>query len=299
MNRDNSAFRGTGVAIVTPFDGSGNIDFGSYEKILDFVIGGGIDYIVALGTTGEAPTLSRKEKETFVEFSAEKIAGRVPLVVGIGGNNTAEVVASVKSMPLKRVDGILSVCPYYNKPQQEGIYRHFKAVAEASELPVILYTVPGRTGSNINAFTTIKLAREFPNIIGIKEASGNLDQIYNVLLHRPDDFLVISGDDGLTLPLLAAGADGVISVVANAYPKEFSSLVNSGLDEDFFRARKIHFQLIDMINEIFADGSPAGIKALLEIMGLCNNELRLPLVPVGTATFNRIKELVKQIEVAP
>ncbi|MBL7139073.1 MAG: 4-hydroxy-tetrahydrodipicolinate synthase [Bacteroidales bacterium] len=296
MNNENVRFRGTGVAIVTPFKASDAIDFDAYERMINHVIGGGVDYIVALGTTGEAPTLSTQEKTAFVEFTVEKIGGRVPLVVGIGGNNTSEVVHAIHSMPLKGVDGILSVSPYYNKPQQEGIYRHFKAIAEASSLPVILYTVPGRTGGNIASVTTIRLACDFPNIIGIKEASGNLDQIYQVLKQRPENFLVISGDDGLTLPMLAAGADGVISVIANAYPKEVYSMVRHGLKGDFTKARKIHFQLIDMIHALFADGSPGGIKALLELKGLCQNIVRLPLVPVNQTTRDMIRSLANQID---
>ncbi|MFH1161358.1 MAG: 4-hydroxy-tetrahydrodipicolinate synthase [bacterium] len=296
MQNQNKKFRGTGVAIVTPFKKSGAIDFNAYGNLLDFVIEGGVDYIVALGTTGEAPTLSGQEKKAFVEFSVGKIHKRVPLVVGIGGNNTSEVVSAIRAMPLKGVDAILSVSPYYNKPQQEGIYRHFKAVAEASPLPVILYTVPGRTGSNIAATTTIRLAKDFPNIIGIKEASGNLDQIYQVLKQRPTDFLVISGDDGLTLPMLSVGAHGVISVAANAYPKEFSAMVRLGLKGNFIKAREFHFLLIDFINALFADGSPAGIKAALKRKKLCRDTLRLPLVPVNKDIENLMYKLIDQIE---
>jgi len=296
MNREYSKFRGTGVAIVTPFNMDGSIDFEAYERMIDHVIKGGVDYIVALGTTGETPTLSKKEKESLIEFSVEKVDGRKPLVVGIGGNNTSEVVQAIQTMPLKGADGILSVSPYYNKPQQEGIYQHFKAIAEASTLPVILYTVPGRTGSNISAETTIRLANDFPRIAGIKEASGSLDQIYQILKNRPEGFLVISGDDGLTLPMLAAGADGVISVISNAYPKEFSSMVRYGLEGDFSKARMIHFQLIDMINAIFLDGSPGGIKTVLECQGLCQNVVRLPLVTVNKSTQDLIHKIDRQIE---
>ncbi len=296
MNRETSKFRGTGVAIITPFTLSKAIDFDAYERMINHVIKGGVDYIVALGTTGEAPTLSKLEKQTFIEFSVAKITGRIPLVVGIGGNNTSGVVEAIQAMPLNGVDGILSVSPYYNKPQQEGIYQHFKAIAEASPLPVILYTVPGRTGGNISAETTIRLANDFPNIAGIKEASGNLDQIYQVLKHRPENFLVISGDDGLTLPMLAMGADGVISVVANAYPKGFSSMVKFGMEGDFSRARKIHFQLIDLINALFADGSPGGIKALLELKGFCQNVVRLPLVTINQTTRDLILKFEQQID---
>ncbi|MBE0647712.1 MAG: 4-hydroxy-tetrahydrodipicolinate synthase [Bacteroidales bacterium] len=296
MNRKTSLFRGTGVAIVTPFTPSEAIDYDAYERMINHVVAGNVDYIVALGTTGETPTLSTLEKQALIEFTLAKVAGRIPVVVGIGGNNTTEVVRSIETMPLEGVAGILSVSPYYNKPNQEGIYLHFKAIAESTLLPVILYTVPGRTGGNISSETTIRLARDVQNIVGIKEASGNLDQIYQVLKHRPDNFLVISGDDGLTLPMLAAGADGVISVIANAYPKEYSAMVRSGLEGDFTTARDVHFQLIDMINAIFADGSPGGIKALLHLKGLCGEGVRLPLVMVNQPTRDLIRKLEQQID---
>lgn len=295
MRKGHNKFRGTGVAIVTPFKKSGAIDFDAYGSIIDHIIKGGIDFIVVLGTTGEASTLSKHEKKALIEFSVEKINKRLPLVVGVGGNNTSEVVLAIHGTPFKGVDAILSVCPYYNKPQQEGIYQHFKIISEASPVPVILYTVPGRTSSNIAASTTIRLARECPNIIGIKEASGNFDQISYVLKHRPKDFLVLSGDDGLTLPLLSMGVDGVISVVANSFPGEFSEMVRSGLAGDFVKARNLHFLLIDFINALFADGSPAGIKAALETQKLCSNYLRLPLVPVNKEVHKQISELVQQL----
>jgi 4-hydroxy-tetrahydrodipicolinate synthase len=296
MQRKSDRFRGTGVAIVTPFSKSGSIDFSAYGRIIEYVIKGGVDYLVSLGTTGETPTLSMQEKKEIVEFSVKRIKGRIPLVVGIGGNNTSDVISSVKTIPLRGVDAILSVCPYYNKPQQEGIYRHFQEVAGVSPVPVILYTVPGRTGSNISAKTTLRLASECPNIIGIKEASGNLDQVFQVVKGRPAGFLVISGDDGLTLPLLSAGADGVISVVANAYPREFSSMVRFGLKGDFSGARKIHYRLIDFINALFADGSPSGVKTALNRKKLCKEYVRLPLVQVNRETKKRILLLMNQIE---
>jgi len=292
MRKENKRLRGTGVAIVTPFKKSGAIDFDAFEQIIQHIIQGGVDFIVVLGTTGEASTLSKQEKKTLIEFSVEKIGKRVPLVVGIGGNNTSEVVLSIHGTPFKEVDAILSVCPYYNKPQQEGIYQHFRIIAESSPVPVILYTVPGRTSSNINASTTLRLARDCPNIIGIKEASGNFDQIYQVLKGRPKGFLVLSGDDGLTLPLLAVGADGVISVIANLLPEKFSLMVRHGLEGDFEKARTLHFELIEIINALFADGSPAGIKAALDIKKLCSNYLRLPLVPVNKETYHLIHSLI-------
>lgn len=295
MERIQDKLRGTGVAIVTPFTKSNAIDFLAFEKILNFTIENGIDYIVLLGTTGESATLSKLEKKTLIEFAIDRIDHRVPLVLGLGANNTSELVLTIHGTPFKNIDAILSVCPYYNKPSQEGIYQHFKIVAEASPVPVILYTVPSRTSSNISASTTLKLANDFSNIIGIKEASGNLDQIYQLLKHRPEGFLVISGDDAITLPLLAAGADGVISVAANAYPGKFSVMVRLGLNGDFIFARKIHYELIEFINAIFLDGSPSGIKAALNIMNLCEEIVRLPLVTVNNDVHRLIKKHIGQI----
>ncbi len=287
--------RGTGVAIVTPFTKSNAIDFLAFEKILNHVISNGVEYIVLLGTTGESSTLSKLEKKTLIEFAVERIDHRVPLVLGLGGNNTSDLVLSIEGTPFKDIDAILSVCPYYNKPTQEGIYQHFKIVAETSPVPVILYTVPSRTSSNISASTTLRLALEFKNIIGIKEASGSFDQIFHLLKHRPEGFLVISGDDSITLPLLAAGADGVISVVANAFPGKFSEMVRLGLNGDFIFARKIHFELIELINALFLDGSPGGIKAALNLMNLCEDIVRLPLVPVNKDVHKLIKKQLEQI----
>ena len=292
MQNIRSKLKGTGVAIVSPFTKSGAVDLKAYGKVMDFIIEGGCEFIVVLGTTGESPTMSKQEKSELIRYSVEKNKGRVPLVVGIGGNNTSEVVSAIGDTSFKGVDAVLSVCPYYNKPQQEGIFRHFKAVSEASPVPVILYTVPGRTGSNIAASTTIRLAKECKNIIGIKEASGNFDQISQVLKNRPEGFLVLSGDDALTLPMLALGADGVISVVANVFPGEFSNMVRLGLNGDFAKARELHFRLLDFINSLFADGSPAGVKAALEIKKLAGNYLRLPLVPVNDSTYKLIKQLI-------
>lgn len=296
MRKGFNKFKGTGVAIVTPFKKSGAIDFQSYEKILNHVIQGGVDFIVVLGTTGEAPTISKQEKKTLIEFSVEKIEKRVPVLVGIGGNSTSDTILTIHGSPFKGVDGILSVCPYYNKPQQEGLYQHFKTIAEASPVPVILYTVPGRTGSNLNATTTLRLANDFENIIGIKEASANFDQIFQVLKNRPKDFLVLSGDDALTLPLVASGADGVISVTANAFPHEVSQMVRYSLAGQMKAARSIHYQLLDFTNTLFTDGSPAGIKAALEIKKLCQNNLRLPLVNANHEVYKKIRSLLQKLE---
>ena len=295
MRKDCNKFKGTGVAIVTPFKKSGAIDFDAFEKVLNHTIEGGVDFVVVLGTTGESSTITKHEKKALIKFSVDSIGNRVPLVVGIGGNSTADVVLTIHGTPLIGVDGILSVCPYYTKPQQEGIYQHYKIISESSPVPVILYTVPGRTSSNISATTTLRLANDCPNIIGIKEASGNFDQIYQVLKNRPDDFLVLSGDDGITLPLLSVGADGVISVTANAYPREFSEMVKLGLSGKFVEASVLHYKLLDFTNTLFTDGSPAGIKAALELKQLCCNFLRLPLVPVNQEVYARLKMFIDQL----
>jgi len=287
-------FKGTGVALVTPFHKQGTIDFNSLEKLVEHTITNGINYLVVMGTTGESATLSKEEKHAVMQFVVETANKRVPIVLGIGGNNTQEVINKLRTNSLDGVDAILSVAPYYNKPQQKGLYLHFKNIAAASPLPIILYNVPGRTSVNIKPETTLMLASEFSNIIGIKEASGNLEQIMEILRHRSKDFLVISGDDLLTLPLLALGADGLISVTANAYPKEFSEMVQYGLKGDFKKAREIHFRLFEIITTLFADGSPAGIKAALEILGIISNHLRLPLVKVEKNIYNQLSTLIQE-----
>ncbi len=296
MRKGYHKFKGTGVAVVTPFKKSGAIDFEAYEGIINHIIIGGAEFIVVLGTTGESPTVSKLEKKALIEFSVRTINKRVPLVVGVGGNSTSDVILAIHGTPFKGVDAILSVSPYYSKPQQEGIFQHFKIIAEASPVPVILYTVPGRTGGNIAAGTTLRLAEECPNIVGIKEASGNFDQIFQVIKNKPKDFLVLSGDDGLTLPLIAAGADGVISVTANAYPKEFSDMVRYALSGNIPLARTIHYQLIDFTNALFTDGSPSGVKAAMEIKKLCQNYLRLPLVPVNQQAYELIETCIAKFE---
>ncbi|MCK9399583.1 MAG: 4-hydroxy-tetrahydrodipicolinate synthase [Bacteroidales bacterium] len=286
-------FKGTGVAIITPFHDSGNIDFGSFEKIIEHIIGGGVNYIVALGTTGESVTLSRDEKVAVFEFVVEIVNKRVPVIAGLGGNNTQEVINTIKATSFDGIDAILSVCPYYNKPQQKGLYSHYKAIAGACPVPVILYNVPGRTSMNISAETTLKLAGDFNNIIGIKEASGNLLQCMEIIKDKPQDFLLISGDDALTLPLIALGADGVISVVANAFPLQFSDMVNLCLKGKFAKARTLHFDLLRFTNAIFMDGNPSGIKAAMEMIGLCKSNVRLPLVKVNKNVHSIIAEQVE------
>lgn len=286
-------FKGTGVAIITPFHDSGNIDFGSFEKIIEHTIKGGINYIVALGTTGESVTLSRDEKVAVLEFVTETVNKRVPVVAGLGGNSTQEVINTIKATSFDGIDAILSVCPYYNKPQQKGLYNHYKAIAGSCPVPVILYNVPGRTSMNISAETTLKLASDFSNIIGIKEASGNLLQCMDILKDRPQGFLVISGDDALTLPMMALGADGVISVVANAFPQQFSEMVNLCLKGKFSKAKNLHFDLLRFTNALFMDGNPSGVKAAMEIIGLCKSNVRLPLVKVNKNVHSLIAEQIE------
>jgi len=288
-------FKGTGVAIVTPFHESGNIDFGSLEKIIEHVISNGVNYLVSLGTTGESAALSKDEKVAVLDFTIETVNKRIPIVAGLGGNNTQEVINTIKATTFDGVDAILSVCPYYNKPQQKGIYSHFKAIAGISPVPVILYNVPGRTACNITAETTLRLANDFENIVGIKEASGNLGQCMEIIKNRPHGFLLISGDDALTLPLLALGADGVISVVANAFPKQFSEMVNLGIKGKFNKARYLHYLLLEFTNGLFLDGSPSGIKAALETLDLCKNTVRLPLVKVNKTANSIIAEQAEYI----
>ena len=289
-------FKGTGVAIVTPFHDSGNIDFGSFEKIIEHVVSHNVNYIVALGTTGESATLSKDEKVAVLDFVLETVNKRLPVVAGIGGNNTQEVINTIKATSFEGIDAILSVCPYYNKPQQKGMYGHFKAIAGICPVPVILYNVPGRTSSNLTAETTLRLASEFENIIGIKEASGNLAQCMEIIKNKPQDFLFISGDDALTYPLLALGADGVISVVANAFPLQFAEMVNLGLKGKLNKARTLHYLLLDFMNSLFLDGSPSGIKAALEDLGFCKSNVRLPLVKVNKTVHSIISEQVEFIQ---
>lgn len=288
-------FKGTGVALVTPFHKQSTIDFGSLEKLVEHSITNGVNYLVVLGTTGESVTLSKEEKNAVMQFVVEIANKRVPVVLGVGGNNTQDVINNLRTHSMDGVDAILSVVPYYNKPQQKGIYLHYKNIAAASPLPIILYNVPGRTSVNMKAETTLQLANEFSNIIGVKEASGNMEQIMTILEKRPKDFLVISGDDLLTLPLLALGADGVISVTANAFPKEFSDMVQFGLKGDVKKAREIFFRLMDIIMMLFADGSPAGIKAALEIKGIVANHLRLPLVKVEKNIYSQLNVLIQDL----
>ena len=285
--------KGTGVALVTPFQKEGSIDFKSFEKLIEHVIKGGVEFLVPLGTTGESVTLTKDEKNAVLDFVIEINAQRLPIVLGLGGNNTQEIIDSIKHTDFEKVDAILSVSPYYNKPTQRGIYQHYKMIASASPVPVILYNVPGRTSSNISAETTLALANDVENIIGVKEASGNLEQCMEIIKNKPKDFLVLSGDDALTLPLISLGADGVISVVANAFPKDFSELTRQCLEGNFDKARKLHYKLTEIISLLFIEGNPAGVKCALEILKISPSNLRLPLVNVSKATYNKMATLIE------
>lgn len=289
-------FLGMGVALVTPFLANKDIDFPALERVIDHVADNGADFLVVLGTTGEAPTLSAEEKKAVKDFIKERVGKRLPLVLGVGGNNTMEVIRQLKEDDFSGYSAILSVVPPYNKPSQEGIFQHFKAIAETSPLPVILYNVPGRTGINMTADTTLRLAREVPGIIGIKEASGNIHQMQRLLREKPEGFTVLSGDDGMTYPFMALGAQGVISVLGNAYPKEFSEMVHLSLEGNYIEAVDVHFKFRDMIRLLFAEGSPAGVKCVMHDMGLIENELRLPLIPVSDATAAEILYWVKTLK---
>lgn len=286
-------FTGTGIAIVTPFHADGTIDWESFEKLIEFWIKGKVEYLVVLGTTGESATVHGKEKQEVFSFVNKIVAGRISLIAGIGGNDTSEVLEGFKSFDLTGYDAILSVSPYYNKPNQEGIFQHYKMLDAATPLPLMIYNVPGRTGAGITAQTQLRIARECKNIFATKEASGNFDIIHEIIKYKPDDFMVISGDDGITLPMIAAGADGVISVVANAYPEGFSEMTRICLQGNFAEARKLHYKYTDIITSMFAEGSPSGVKAYLSEMGLCKNTFRMPVWPVSDQMMAKVKELMK------
>lgn len=293
MNAETCMFTGTGVAIITPFNTDYSVDFAALEQLIDFQINHKVDYLVVLGTTGETATLTDDEKKSVYRFVIDKAKGRVPVVLGIGGNNTYSAIEKLKSWDLTGVSAILSVCPYYNKPSQEGIYQHFKAIAEATTLPVILYNVPPRTGINMCPDTTLRLAREFKNVIAIKEASANMGQCLQLLKEKPAGFGIISGDDALTIPMMSLGACGVISVAANALPFEVSESVRQAQKGDFKQASTLYFKIHDAVNALFTENNPAGIKAMLHVKGMIKNVLRLPLVPVSDKNFELIRTLTK------
>ncbi|WP_276088820.1 4-hydroxy-tetrahydrodipicolinate synthase [Pedobacter sp. JY14-1] len=274
-------FHGTGVALVTPFNADGSVDYDGLRKLINYLIDGKVEYLVSLGTTGEASTLNKDEKKKIWEFTAEVNSGRLPLVAGIGGNDTAAIAEDVKNFKVAGYEAILSASPYYNKPAQEGIYQHYKAISEQSELPLLLYNVPGRTASNISAETTCRLAEDFKNIIGIKEASGNFDQFNQIMRDKPGDFLLISGDDPVALPMISLGAVGVISVIGNALPTQLSAMIRLCLEGRFAEAVPLHLELVGFTRLMFNEGNPAGVKAALEYLGICGDSLRLPLVKVS------------------
>ena len=293
-------FKGLGVALVTPFTKSGEVDFVSLRRLLDYQLSNGVDFICLLGTTAETPTLSAAERRQVKEAVVNKVNGQVPILMGCGGNNTAAIVEQIRTEDFTGIDGILSVCPYYNKPSQEGLYHHFKAVASAASernLSVVLYNVPGRVGVNMTAETTLRLANDCENIVAIKEASGNFTQIDDIIKNKPANFDVISGDDGITFPLITLGAVGVISVIGNALPKEFSRMVRLALNGDYSNALTTHHKFAELFKLLFVDGNPAGVKAMLNSMGLIENELRLPLVPSRISTFEKIASIIKELNI--
>ncbi len=289
-------FRGLGIALVTPFKEDGSVDFDSLGSIIDYQLGNGADFLCILATTGETPCLSSEEHYAIKQFIVKQVAGRVPLLMGCGGNNTAAVVEMLRTYDFSGIDGVLSVCPYYNKPSQEGLYQHFKAIAAATKLPVVLYNVPGRTGINLKPETTCRLATDCDNIVAIKEASGSIEQVDEIIKYKPADFEVISGDDALTFPMIACGAVGVISVIGNALPKEFSRMIRLEFRGEFGAAQKIHHKFTDLYSLLFVDGNPAGVKALMSEMGLLENVLRLPLVPTRLTTRQKIAQVLKDLK---
>ena len=288
---------GMGVALITPFRQDDSIDFDALGQLIDYQIQNKADYLVALGTTAETPTLSADEKQEIITFVKRRVNGRLPIVLGCGGNCTANVVKELQTGDFTGIDAILSVTPYYNKPSQEGIYQHYKAIAQATTLPVIMYNVPGRTGVNMTVDTILRLAREFSNIVAIKEASGNITQMNNIIKNKPRDFMVICGDDGIAYPLITMGAVGVISVIGNAFPREFSRMVRLALNGDYQNALLIHHRFTDMFDLLFVDGNPAGVKCILSMMGYIENKLRLPLVPTRLTTYEKIREVLMQLSI--
>ena len=288
-------FRGLGIALITPFKTDGSIDIDALDRLVEYQIKGGADFLCIMGTTAETPTLSRDEKRLLKEHLVERVHGRVPLLMGCGGNNTAAILDELQNEDWRGIDGILSVTPYYNKPSQEGLYQHYAAIAKVSPLPIVLYNVPGRTGVNMTAETTLRLARDFENIVAIKEASGNITQMDDIIKNKPQHFDVISGDDGITFPLITLGAVGVISVIGNALPAEFSRMVRLALRGEYSSSLNIHHKFTELFKLLFVDGNPAGVKAMLSEMGMIENVLRLPLVPTRLTTMEKISQIVKEL----
>ena len=285
------------MALITPFKEDESVDYEALGRLVDYQLQNGTDYLVVLGTTAETPTLTEEEKKNIVDLVVTKVSGRIPIVLGLGGNCTRSIVEKLKNDNFDGIDAILSVVPYYNKPSQEGIYQHYKAIAEATTLPIVLYNVPGRTGVNMTAETTLRIAREFKNVIAVKEASGNITQMDDIIKNKPANFSVISGDDGITFPLITLGAVGVISVIGNAFPREFSRMVRLALAGDYNSARTIHHSFTELFNLLFVDGNPAGAKSMLNAMGFIENKLRLPLVPTRITTFEKIRDVLNQLSI--
>lgn len=289
--------KGMGVALITPFREDESVDYDALSRLVDYQLQNGTDYLVVLGTTAETPTLTEDEKKKVVSLVVSKVKGQIPIVLGVGGNCTRSVVEQLKNDRFDGIDAILSVTPYYNKPSQEGLYEHYKAVSEATKLPVVLYNVPGRTGVNMTAETTLRIARDFKNVIAVKEASGNITQMDDIIKNKPANFNVISGDDGITFPLVTLGAIGVISVIGNAFPREFSRMVRLALAGDYNNARTIHHSFTELFDLLFVDGNPAGVKSMLNTMGYIENKLRLPLVPTRITTFEKIRTVLNQLNI--
>ena len=290
-------FKGLGIALMTPFTETGAVDYDSLKRLLTYQIDNGADFLCILATTGETPTLTKEEKQNIKDLVVDMAGGRLPILMGCGVNNTAAVIEELQTGDFKGIDGVLSVCPYYNKPSQEGLYQHFKAIASSTKLPVVLYNVPGRTGINMKAETTVRLATDCANIVAIKEASGNLEQVDEIIKNKPHDFDVISGDDALTYPMVACGAEGVISVIGNALPREFSKMIRLEKRGEFEGALRIHHRFTDLFSLLFVDGNPAGVKAVLHEMGFIENILRLPLVPTRLTTLKRISDILKELKI--
>ena len=290
-------FKGLGIALITPFCEDGSVDYKSLVRLMEYQLDNGADFLCILATTGETPCLTKEEKQKIKDLVVSTVKGRVPILMGCGGNNTAAVVEELKTGDFRGIDGVLSVCPYYNKPSQEGLYQHFKAIAAATSLPVVLYNVPGRTGVNLKAETTVRLARDCENIVAIKEASGSLEQVDEIIKNKPKDFAVISGDDALTFPMISCGAEGVISVIGNALPKEFSRMIRLEFKGEYEGARKIHHRFTELFSLLFVDGNPAGVKAMLHEMGFIENVLRLPLVPTRISTLQKMSEILKELKI--
>lgn len=289
--------RGMGVALITPFKSDESVDYEALMRLVDYQVQNNTDFLCVLGTTAETPTLTKDERQKIKQMVIERVGGRIPILLGVGGNNTKAVVETLQKDDFTGVDAILSVVPYYNKPSQEGLYQHYKAIAEATELPLVLYNVPGRTGVNMAAETTLRVARDFHNVIAVKEASGNITQMDDIIKNKPDTFDVISGDDGITFPLITLGAVGVISVIGNAFPREFSRMVRLALQGDYANALAIHHKFAELFKLLFVDGNPAGVKAMLNAMGMVENKLRLPLVPTRITTFEAMRKILNELNI--